>query len=81
MNVPGSITHLLSNPLRRRFRKAESRFERVGASIGIGGAELRRIFLDEGWCVSMNSVTFCRLIREGRLVLREGRIVAGDEGR
>ena len=41
-----SITRLLSNPLRRRFVKAERRFERVGASLGVTGEELRRIFID-----------------------------------
>lgn len=79
--MPTAITHLLSNPLRRKFRKAERRFARVGASLGITAEELRRIFVDDAWCVAMNGVTFCRLIREGKLVLSEGRIVeAGKEG-
>ena len=76
-----SITRLLSNPLRRRFVKAERRFERVGASLGVTGEELRRIFIDGHWCVSMNGVTFCRLIREGKLLLRGGSIVPAEEGR
>lgn len=70
----GLLMRVLHSDLRRKVRKGHSRFERVAPQLGLTGEELRKIYLDV-FCTVIDSTDFCRLIREGRLVMQDGQLV------